>query len=181
MILYKHNTPASQKNKSGTSINRGFTLIELLVVFSIIAVLAGLGIASFAAYSRSQQVNQAANNIKLLVSEARFNSLSAVKNITDDSGNQVSCGNETLNGYSITVIGNNQLEFDLECTNLNATRVKLINMPNGLTFTAASTCTTIGFATLSSTASGIPCKFVLVGNGYTKTISIDVIGNVSIQ
>lgn len=181
MIFYRHRISAPIKPKDIVTTNHGFTLIELLVVFSIIAVLSGLGIASFAAYSRSQQVNQTANNIKLLVSEARFNSLSAVKKITDDSGNEVTCGNETLNGYSITVIGNNELEFDLECTNVNPTRVKLMDLPNGLTFSAATTCTTIGFATLSSTANGIPCNLVLVGNGYTKIILIDAVGNVTIQ
>lgn len=158
----------------------GFTLIELLVVFSIISVLSGIGIAAFASYSRSQQLNQAANNVKLLVAEARFNSLSAVKTNKNPSGDTVTCGAETLIGYSITVLGNNQLEMKLLCVNLSTATVKLMTMPKGYTFAPATTCSEITFASLTATAAGLPCQIVLSGIGQTKTISIDAVGNTSI-
>jgi prepilin-type N-terminal cleavage/methylation domain-containing protein len=159
----------------------GFTLIELLVVFSIIATLSALGIASFVSYSRTQQVNQVANNLKLLISQARFNSLSSVKTNRDIDGNKVDCGSESLVGFSINVLGTDQLELNQICSNTNASRIKLIILPDNLTFTVGTTCSQIQFSTLSSTASGTPCNLVLRGYGQNKTITIDVLGNTSVQ
>jgi prepilin-type N-terminal cleavage/methylation domain-containing protein len=165
--------------------NNGFTLIELLVVFSIIAVLSALGMVSFVSYSRTQQVNQVANNLKLLISQARFNALSSVKTNHDPDGNTVNCGNESLAGYSVNLLGNDRLELNQICTNTNPFRIKLIVLPANLTFTnSAATCTQIHFDSLSSTATGVPtlpCSIILHGYNQDKTISVDVSGNTSVQ
>ncbi len=163
------------------TINRGFTLIELLVVFSIIAVLSGVGIVSFVSYSHSQQVNQTANNIKLLISQARFNALSAVKTNQDLSGNTISCGSESLGGYTINILGNSQIELNQLCASVNPSRIKLLVLPNNLTFSGATTCSQIHFSPLSSTANGAPCNIVLTGYNQTKTIAVDSGGNISVQ
>lgn len=163
------------------SIQKGFTLLEILVVFSIVAILSGIGVASFSAYSRSQQLAQSANNIKLLVNEARFNALSAVKSHKNESGSTITCGTETLIGYSVSKVGNNQLELDLLCSNSAAQEVRTLTAPNGYAFGNASTCTQIIFGTLSSTSSGLPCTLVLTGFSKSKSIAIDVNGNVLIQ
>ena len=163
------------------TINRGFTLIELLVVFSIIAVLSGVGIVSFVSHSHSQQVNQTANNIKLLISQARFNALSAVKTNQDLSGNTISCGSESLGGYTINILGNSQIELNQLCASVNPSRIKLLVLPNNLTFSGATTCSQIHFSPLSSTANGAPCNIVLTGYNQTKTIAVDSGGNISVQ
>lgn len=159
----------------------GFTLIEILVVFSIVAILAGIGMASFASYSRSQRLIQSANNIKLLVSEARFNSLSSVKTNKDQNGNTVTCGSESLVGYSLDILGSNQIELDLQCVNLSPMLVKLLTMPSGYTFGNSTSCTQIHFDSLTATGGGLPCKIELTGFGQTKTLTIDAAGNTAIQ
>ena len=176
-----------QKNKFSAinyrilSISKGFTLIELLVVFSLIAVLSGIGLVSFVTYSRSQQVNQSANNIKLLINQARFNALSGVKTNQDINGNTVSCGAASLGGYTINILGNSQLEMNQLCTNISPSRIKLLVLPNNITFSVATTCTQIHFNTLSPTANGAPCSIVLSGFGQIKTISVDSGGNTSVR
>ncbi len=167
--------------KSQLSNSRGFTLIELLVVFSIIAVLSGIGIVSFVTYSHSQQVNQTGNNIKLLVSQARFNALSAVKTNQDLNGNTISCGSDSLGGYTINMLGNSQMELNQLCENVSPSRIRLLVLPNNLTFSAATTCTQVHFSPLSSTVGGAPCNIVVIGYGQTKTITIDSGGNISVQ
>lgn len=160
---------------------KGFTLIEILVVFSIVAVLSGIGIASFASYSRTQQLNQTANNIKLLVNQARFNALSAVKTNKDQNGNTVTCGNESFVGYSVSVIGNDQVKLSLQCTNIGALIAKSMTMPKGYAIGNGTTCVDIHFDSLSSTGSGIPCQIVLTGYNMEKIVSVDAAGNASIQ
>lgn len=161
--------------------NEGFTLIEILVVFSIVAVLSGIGIASFASYSRTQQLAQSANNIKLLVSEARFNALSGVKTNKGQDGNTVTCGSESFEGYSVTVLGNNQIELALQCENIGSMTTKLLTMPKGYTFGNGTTCSQVHFDSLSSTGSGVPCQIVLAGFNQTKTLLVDAAGNTSVQ
>lgn len=170
-------------NRGFTFIKRqaGFTLIELLVVFSVIAILSAIGIAAFVSYSRSQQVVQTANNLKLLISQARFNALSVVKTNRDSSGTTISCGVEALSGYSVGVIGGDSLELTQECANSSTQRIKLIELPTGLGFGTGTSCDRIHFSSLSSSASGVPCDLVVEGFGQTKTISIDAIGNTTLQ
>lgn len=152
----------------------GFTLIELLVVFSLIAILSGIGFASFASYSHSQQVNQTANNIKLLINEARANALSAVK----------SCKNQTLIGYSIAVVGNNQLKLTEICSIDSSIIKKVVTLPKNITFISSGAgitdCTQIQFDPLSSTSSGTPCSLTIKGFNQQKVLTVDAIGNVSV-
>lgn len=166
-------------------LDSGFTLIEILVVFSIISILSAIGFASFVSYSRSQQLNQTANNIKLLVSQARFNSISTVKINRDISGNTVDCSSSSLDGYSVIITGTNQIELDQECNGSTAQPIKIITLPSNLTFTSptggAVMCASIHFSALSATSAGLPCSIALSGYGQKKTIDIDAIGNVSIN
>lgn len=162
-------------------LQKGFTLLELLVIFSIVAILSGIGVASFTSYSRSQQLTQSANNIKLIFNEARFNSLSAVKSHKNESGSTISCGVETLLGYSVNKVSNNQLELDLLCSNLGQQEVRTLKVPNGYSFGNATTCTQIIFGTLSSTSTGLPCTLVVTGFSKSKSITIDVNGNALVQ
>jgi prepilin-type N-terminal cleavage/methylation domain-containing protein len=59
--------------------NKGFTLIEMLVSLSILAVLAGLSIASYSRISTSQDVTSAQNAVISMLESARSRSQSQVK------------------------------------------------------------------------------------------------------
>ena len=165
------------------SLSSGFTIIELLVVFTVIAILAGVGLASFVSYSRSQQVNQTANNLKLLINEAKFNSLSVVKTAKSEDGTQVSCGSEVLTGYTVSVVGNNRLQLSLVCETSGSTLLKTVTLPSGVTFvsaTPATNCTQIQFGSLTTIAAGVPCSLKVNGFGQTKTITVDAVGNTTV-
>lgn len=164
---------------------KGFTLLEILVVFSIMAVLSGLGFTSFVSYSRSQQLTQAASNIKLLLNQARFNAISVVKTNKDIGGTTFSCGDNALLGYSVFVSGREAGLYQ-ECAGVASRAIRQIILPPGHSFAQGTTCTQIHFDSLSATATGVPCIIIVRGfsqgsNPQLKTISIDVAGNASIQ
>ncbi len=159
----------------------GFTLIELLVVFSVIATLSSVGIVSLLTYSRSQEVNQSASDIKLLINQARSNALSAVKSERNEQGATIDCGVATLSGYSIERFTDTALDFNLECTGSAPARIKRLTLPNNLSFGTGTTCINIFFNSLTTTAAGVPCEIILEGYEQEKTITVDAIGNVSIE
>ena len=167
--------------KTQTSSPSGFTLIELLVVFSLIAVLSGLGLVSFVAYSRSQQVNQTANNLKLMINEARSHALSGVKTNQDITRATINCSGQSLSGYSINIIGNSELDISQLCTNTIPALIKRYNVPTNISLSGS--CTQINFDALTTTASGapLPCTVVVSGYNQSKTLTVDSVGNVSIQ
>lgn len=76
---------------------RGFTLVELLVVFSVMGMLAVLGIAAFVDYSRSQTVATAALEFANMLQVARSRAQSQVKPETPV------CNDNTLDGYAVIV------------------------------------------------------------------------------
>lgn len=163
------------------SKDSGFTLIEILVVFSVIAILSAVGFASLLTYGRSQEVSQTASDIKLLINQARSNALSAVKSEKDEQGTTVNCGAAALSGYSVETFTNTSLDFNMVCTGNPAIRLKRLTVSSRLTFGTGTTCSSIFFNSLTTTASGVPCEIVVEGYGQTKTISVDAIGNVAID
>lgn len=165
--------------------NAGFTLIELLVVFSVATILMGIGFVSFVSYSRSQEINQVALNIKLLVQQAKFNSLSSVKTVTDQDGDIVNCGTDSLDGYRVTFsTGNRNVRMYQLCDNSVPQLVKTVSLPSGLSFGTVdleAACATIQFESLSARASGVPCGMKIQGFQAEKDMRIDLVGNVNVQ
>lgn len=159
----------------------GFTLIEILVVFTVTSILASVGFASFVSYSRTQQVSQSANDMKLLINQARFNAISTVKTNRDSQGNTISCGNETLLGYSVRTVGGNQLRLSQECANMGSQTVRTVTAPTNISYTTGTNCATIRFSSFSANTTSGSCTLKLRGYGITKTITVDALGNASVQ
>jgi Tfp pilus assembly protein PilE len=164
----------------------GLTLIEILVVFTVASILAGIGIASFVTYSRSQQINQSASNIKLLVNEAKFNSLSVVKSATNEQGQEISCGAQSLVGYRIDVVSQSQITLTQVCDEVTPPNrtLKTLTLPDNVVVTSAlpsQDCLQILFSSLTSAASGVPCSIEISGFGQAKTVEVDTAGNASVN
>lgn len=66
-------------------LSSGFTLIELLIVFSIMGILMGVGISSYAEFNQRQQIVQSAKRIKNQLRSAQGKALSGVKDCRDDA------------------------------------------------------------------------------------------------
>jgi len=159
----------------------GFVLIELMVVFSLMALISGIGFVSFSSYSQKQTVNQAAQDIKLIFDNAKFNALSSVKEST-------SCSNGTLVGYKIVVCSKasclgpatDAYEIDVMCSDVD-TLLYSKKLPQNVIIDATSTCSVVKYNTLSNFVEGGPCDIVVAGYGIKSTIRIDGGGNASVQ
>lgn len=161
----------------------GFTIIELLVVLSIMMILSGIGFAGFYTYSRSQAVEQTAQDIKLQIEKAKFSALSQVK--------PESCSDSTtLTGYRFRISGNTYI-VAAYCSGVEQD-IEVNNLPSNLIFSSGGGCTvTFGTQTndvvvnsslsCGSPTSGNVAKIVLTGFTFSKTINVDSGGNVSIQ
>lgn len=175
-----------RKLKTKLRIDSGFTIIEILVVFTVVSILAGIGIASFASYSRSQQVIQSASNIKLIINEARFNSLNVVKSAVNDQGQTISCASASLLGYTIDAISPDRIVLTQICDEVSPPNrtIKTLTLPDNVEITSAipaTDCSRILFNSLSSTAQGIPCSIEITGYGQVKTVVVDAAGNASVN
>lgn len=161
--------------------NKGFTLIELMVVFSLMSLISGIGFVSFSSYNQKQIINQAAQDIKLIFDNAKFNALSSVKEST-------SCSNGTLVGYKIVVCSKasclgpatDAYEIDVMCSDVDSLLYSK-KLPQNVIIDATSTCGVVKYNTLSNFVEGGPCDIVVAGYDIESTIRIDGGGNASIQ
>lgn len=163
----------------------GFTLIELLVVFSVATILMGIGFVSFVSYSRSQEINQVSLNIKLMLQQARFNSLSSVKSIAGPNGTVLNCGVDALVGYRVIFsTGNDDVRMYILCGATTPRLVRTITLPTGLsleTVSGKTLCSQVQFQSLSARAQGVPCSILIRGFQAQKELTIDLGGNVNLQ
>jgi len=183
-FLFKRNGLFAYSRHSFASNSKGFTLIEILVVLTITSVLAGIGFASFAAYSRSQQISQAAGNIRLLFNQARFNAISVVNSNRNIEEEIYTCPG-SLEGYSVVMgsgLESNAVFLTQDCVGEEPVRIKSVVLPKGFEFIEdQAMCTTVHFQSLSSTVAGVPCEIEIEGFANSKTIAIDIAGNPSVK
>lgn len=165
------------------SIYSGFTLIELLVVFSLISVITGMGFASFSNYNQEQTVTQAAQDIKLVFDNAKFNALSSVKS-------SVSCVNSSLIGYKVVVCAtsiclepdtsSDYYQINVMCSDTDSL-LYAKKLPQNVSIDGTSTCGIVKYNTLSNLVEGVPCTLTIRGYNMNKNVVIDEGGNASIQ
>lgn len=172
---------------SSVIYQRGFTFIELIVTFSVIAILSGVGIASFVSYSRSQELNVAASELTTVINLAKSSSASQVKpDICGDNaienyevricglGTQPSCVSSEMSGYS-----GFWYELDINCSgNTFSIPNYSKKLPKSIVFDsypAFTTTTSIIFPVISGGVKN-EGQIVLMGYGKKKTISINSMG-----
>lgn len=149
----------------------GFTLIELIVSFSIMAILATIGIASFSSYSHSQELDAATTEVITMITEAKSKSLSQVKPATCVS---------TLDGYQVTVTSNKDYRLSVMCSGAEIV-IKSDKLQGNITFVNPPPVKFLflvfngGVTGAGAGGTGIS----LTGYGKTKTITIFANGTIS--
>lgn len=157
----------------------GFTMIELIVVFSIMAVLSTFGIASFVAYSRTQVLQQATNDLVNVLNTAKTRAASQIK------PGPPCLATSILQGYSLTVnIAARTYSLNIICsgttTALSTTTLPTNVFFNSISGTPPTTATNIIFPILTGGTSGSG-NIVLSSFGRTKTVVTSSVGGVSVQ
>src|SRR5437773_10999721 len=104
------------KNTEFISSEEGFTILELLVVLSILMFITIPAIVGYVSYANSQNVNNAALDIKNMLITAQSRALSIVN--APDSG---PCKNKPLQSYDVhlcnTVTGCTAYALYAACNN----------------------------------------------------------------
>ena len=174
------------KHTSTVLNQKGFTLIELIVVFSVMSILALIGIAGFVTYSRIQALNNAVADIKTLLSSARSYTSSQVST-TCPSG-------QTFTGYQVrfctTYSGNTKqvcgqcsakadYELDLVCNNtIVYPSVVTKQLPSGVRVNG-SLCQYFQFNPISSSVVGagsVTVQYNITGYVKSQTVSVSSAG-----
>lgn len=158
--------------------NKGFTLIELIVVFSVMAVLSVAGIASFSSYSRTQVLQQAANDLVNTLNTAKVRAASQTKPSQCLSAS-------VLQGYSVTLnIAARTYSLNVICSGAStvlSTSVLPVNVAFNLaTGTPPTTTTGVTYFVLTGGVNGSG-NIVLSSFGLTKTVVVSSVGNISVQ
>lgn len=113
---------------------KGFTLIELVVVFSVMAVLATVGMASFLNFSRSQALQQAASDVTATLNTAKSEAVAQVKPTAAGS----KCLQGALNGYRIVITKAGAYTLYALCNGATDNASKVAKQLNGVNFDATS-------------------------------------------
>lgn len=159
--------------KSVLSLESGFSLIELMVVFLIVSIISGLGFASYKSYSDRQVLTSAAQDLKQVIDNTKFNALSSVK--------PSNCAStDSLAGYKFNLLQvSNSYTVSALC---GASEYVLQNKKpqSPVLILSSSTCTAIQFSSLNGRTSTANCTIVISAYGRNATLTVDPIGNVGI-
>lgn len=185
--------------------SQGFSLLEILVSFGIITILTGVSLVGFSNYNKVQQMSQTATNIELMISQARNNARSVVKQVKGQDGNEKKCDYyglppvpppppvAQLVSYYVEVNDVNDIELHMVCVDDNMSSapnpnddilIRTLSLPDGTGFTAGSTCNRITFESLyaDSLTGELPCDFIFENASHDeKKIKVDDYGNVEVE
>lgn len=159
--------------KSVLRLDSGFSLIELMVVFLVVSIISGLGFASYKSYSDKQILTSAAQDLKQVIDNTKFNALSSVK--------PSNCAStDSLTGYKFNLmqISNSYTMSALCGANEYVIQNKKPQFP--VLILSSSTCTAIQFSSLNGRTSTANCTIGISAYGKTATLTVDPIGNVGI-
>jgi prepilin-type N-terminal cleavage/methylation domain-containing protein len=171
-------TTAQILNRNGA----GFTLIELVVAFSVMAILATVGMASFLSFSRAQTLQQATNDLMTTLNTAKAKAVTQTK-----PADCLLPQEKTLNGYQVILVTVNSYKLRAICNgspvDISATPTSL---PTGVQFASSVIIpTTITFSVMTggvtiTPPSTDPLSIQIKGVSGLKTITIDSGGNIAI-
>ncbi len=148
-----------------------FTLVEILVAMTILAIIAGVGIAGFRLAAQRQSVDAAQGHLVGVLSQAQSNASAGVENS--------SCGATSLSGWRVTFTANTYtIEALCGATTFSS---KTYTLATAITITTLPVPNPILFKTLRS-GTNIPntTTITLTGNGIIRNISVSNVGQVTV-
>lgn len=167
---------------------KGFTIIEIIVVMAAMTVISSMGFAAFYTYSRSQAVEQTAQDVKVQIEKAKFSALSQVKPNQQANPNSYCSDASVLTGYRFSVFA--QSYTIAAFCSLVQQNIETYDLPGNLSFSQGAGCV-ISFGTQNNDVreistnkcggSGNVANIQISGFAFTKTIRVDNGGNVTIQ
>ena len=163
--------------------NFGFTIVELLVVVTMVGLVAGVGIFSLVNYGNAQSLEQATGSIKSIFDAAKFNALSSVKIVTTHDGESIAC--ENVRSYYVDVVMSSQDRVDLymDCED-DEYLINSYSLPENLNLGQTTSCGEIFYESVTLEVGAdpaLPCDLSIEGFGDEKNITIDTLGNLSIN
>jgi prepilin-type N-terminal cleavage/methylation domain-containing protein len=161
-------------NYQFSTSQRGFTLIELLIVISILSILSIMGITSYVNFSRSQAINNAAQDVALLLQQGRSYTASQVKQ------KQGTCtANGPFKGYRIHITFPDTYQLQELCNTVSNVGKPHV-LPENIIFAGDDLQQDITFQPLTGGVMG-PATLRITGYGLTKIVTIDQSGRIGIQ
>ncbi len=156
--------------------NSGFTLIELMVVVAIMAIISGIGLASYGDFQKKQTVKQIAQSVIKDLRETQAKALAGEKDCSPSAcgGATPGCGNDAsgelpLDGWCITISGGGNTYSMFGWCSGSGT-CNLLNGGLGQSFNISqSPLLTAGFRISSTT---YPIQFRPLGQGLVRAATI---------
>lgn len=156
-------------------LSKGFTLLEIIVVFSVISIVATVGVAAFVNYSKTQSLQVSYLDLKNTLATAKSYSISQVK--------PAECVTYTLIGYEVNLdIFNNKYSLIAKCQGFDKI-LKTSSFPANITFNnSLTTSNSLLFPILSKQVTGGSITIQLGKNPVCpqdcRTITIDDLGGI---
>ncbi|AGH80362.1 methylation site containing protein [Psychromonas sp. CNPT3] len=162
------------------SLQKGFTLIESLIVFAIIAVLFMIAVPSMSSLTQKSRVKAGANNLTMLLTYARNQSINTLQNITICPLSATNnCTKIWGNGIDIFIDKNKNKILDTEDMLLKKgqkihAKDTLIFPTDGITFTPQGAVTNLPSTPIFHYCSAdMHMRIKLSFNGKSKTEHVD--------
>lgn len=147
----------------------GFTLLEIIVVFSVISIVATVGVAAFVNYSKTQSLQVSYLDLKSTFVTAKSYSISQIK--------PAECITNALVGYEVNLdIFNSKYSLIARCQGFSKT-LKTSFFQEKISFNnSLTTSNSFLFPVLSKKMTG--GTITIEGYGNQKVITIDDLGGI---
>jgi len=170
-------------------LQKGFTIIELLVSISVIAIISGIGFASFTQFNRKQQVT---NTVMMILSDLRLaQSKAQSSEIPPDTPTPpcetpfcaTICHGNPLVGYKVEFAADN-LSYSIKavCPPNTPSPIKTVTLPGGIV--RVSGFSSVTFKPLQAGIQFVGVNKLVISATYdaslTKTINISSGGEINI-
>lgn len=159
----------------------GFTLIEILVTIGVIALLSGIGLASYNQFNRKQILDQAAKTLKSDLRLAQSKALAGLKDCTVGvcGGTSGGCGNDgsekSLDGWFVSFTDRLYTLYGSCGGGTTTFSTKTISLPTNVSFNPVPSA--VRFQPLNQGVN-LAQTLTLTAFGLSKTVTVSISGEI---